>query len=73
LPYIEGPLQRVDNVIHVRARTLRALSLPQSAISLTGSGYRMRVTSSEAPAATSNNQQPDNEQPPRLPKSHDFR
>jgi error-prone DNA polymerase len=32
---IEGPLQKVDGVIHVRARRLRALSLPQQAIGLT--------------------------------------
>jgi error-prone DNA polymerase len=67
---IEGPLQRVDDVIHVRARRLRALALPQHAIGLTGSGYRMRVTAEDSQP---NNQQPDNEQPAVLPKSHDFR
>jgi error-prone DNA polymerase len=56
---IEGPLQKVDGVIHVRARVLRALSLPQQTIGLTGSGYRMRVT-------------PEDEPPP-TPPSHDFR
>jgi hypothetical protein len=56
---IEGPLQKVDGVIHVRARVLRALSLPQQTIALTGSGYRMRVT-------------PEDEPPP-MPPSHDFR
>jgi error-prone DNA polymerase len=67
---IEGPLQRVDDVIHVRARRLRALALPQHAIGLTGSGYRMRVTAEDSQP---DNQQPDNEQPAALPKSHDFR
>ncbi|MFI5395039.1 MAG: error-prone DNA polymerase [Candidatus Binatia bacterium] len=56
---IEGPLQKVDGVVHVRARMLRALSLPQQTIGLTGSGYRMRVT-------------PEDEPPP-TPPSHDFR
>ncbi|HXQ23061.1 MAG TPA: error-prone DNA polymerase [Candidatus Acidoferrales bacterium] len=56
---IEGPLQRVDDVIHVRARRLRALSMPQHAIQQRGSGYRMRTT-------------PEDE-PPSMPKSHDFR
>ena len=55
---IEGPLQRVDDVIHVRARRLRALALPQHAIRQSGGGYRMRTT-------------PDDEPPP-TPKSHDF-
>jgi len=67
---IEGPLQKVDGVIHVRARRMRALSLPQQPIGLTGHGYRMRVTPREA---QQNDQQPNNEQPPLLPKSHDFR
>ncbi len=68
---IEGPLQKVTEgdthhpVIHVRARRIRALSLPQQSIGLTGHGYRMRVTAEEA--------QPDNQQPIPLPKSHDFR
>jgi error-prone DNA polymerase len=38
---IEGPLQKIDGIIHIRARTMRALSLPAA---LTASGYRMRVT-----------------------------
>src|SRR5262249_43639273 len=55
---IEGPLQKVDGVIHVRARRLQALALPQQHIKQTGSGYRMRTTTDEAPP---------------MPKSHDFR
>jgi error-prone DNA polymerase len=58
LLWVEGPLQKVDGVIHVRARRLRPLSVPRQAMSLTGSGYRMRVT-------------PDDEPPP-TPPSHDF-
>jgi error-prone DNA polymerase len=46
-------------VIHVRARRMRALALPQQPVGLTGSGYRMRVT-------------PEDEPPP-TPPSHDFR
>lgn len=60
LLWIEGPVQKVDGVIHVRARTLRALSMPQQSGALTGSGYRMRVT-------------PDDGEPPPTPPSHDFR
>jgi error-prone DNA polymerase len=56
---IEGPLQKVDGVIHVRARVIRPLSMPQQTLALTGAGYRMRVT-------------PDDE-PPHTPPSHDFR
>jgi error-prone DNA polymerase len=64
---VEGPLQktspepsrRVDGVIHVRARRLRELSVPQHVIHQRGSGYRMRTT----PEAVS----------PSLPRSHDFR
>jgi error-prone DNA polymerase len=55
---VEGPVQCVENVIHIRARRFRALSLPRQAITQTGSGYRMRVT-------------PEDEEPV-LPKSHDF-
>jgi error-prone DNA polymerase len=56
---IEGPVQRIDDVIHVRARRFTALRLPAHDISQTGHGYRMRVTpEDDAPA---------------LPKSHDFR
>jgi error-prone DNA polymerase len=57
---VEGPVQRVDDVIHVRARRFTALHLPTQAITQTGHGYRMRVT-------------PEEEPPPALPKSHDFR
>ena len=56
---IEGPLQKADGVIHVRARRLRALALPQQAVGLTGRGYRMRVA-------------PEDEPPP-TPPAHDFR
>jgi len=56
---VEGPLQRVDGVTHVRARRFTALALPRQPLAQTGSGYRMRVT-------------PEAEQP-TLPKSHDFR
>jgi error-prone DNA polymerase len=56
---VEGPLQKIDGVIHVRARRLQALSLAQQSVGLTGTGYRMRVT-------------PKDEEPP-TPKSHDFR
>jgi error-prone DNA polymerase len=66
---IEGPLQKVDGVIHVRAKRMHSLSLPQP-IGLTGSGYRMRVTPH---GSQSNNQQPDSKQPGSFPKSHDFR
>ena len=59
---VEGPLQKVDDVIHVLARRLRPLELPRHLVGLTGRGYRMRVT-------------PGDEQPPvsDLPKTHDFR
>jgi error-prone DNA polymerase len=56
---VEGPLQHVDGVIHVRARAFRAFTLPRQPIAQTGSGYRTRV-------------QPEDETP-TLPKSHDFR
>ncbi|MGD9765369.1 MAG: DNA polymerase III subunit alpha [Candidatus Binatia bacterium] len=55
---VEGPLQVVDGVIHVRARHFTPLTLPRETVRQTGSGYRMRVT-------------PEDE-PPALPKSHDF-
>lgn len=57
---VEGPVQRVDDVIHVRARRFAPLRLPEQRIDQTGHGYRMRVT-------------PEEEPPPVLPKSHDFR
>jgi error-prone DNA polymerase len=56
---VEGPLQIVDGVIHLRARRFTPLQLPRQAIHQSGSGYRMRVTPQEDPLA--------------LPKSHDFR
>ena len=57
---VEGPVQRVDDVVHVRARRFTPLQLPEQRIGQTGHGYRMRVT-------------PEDEPPPPLPKSHDFR
>jgi error-prone DNA polymerase len=54
---IEGPLQRSEGVIHVRARRMREVSVAQQAIGLTGHGYRMRVA-------------PEDEPP--VPPSHDF-
>lgn len=56
---VEGPVQRVDDVVHVRARRCTPLQLPEQRIGQTGHGYRLRVT-------------PEDEPPP-LPKSHDFR
>jgi error-prone DNA polymerase len=55
---VEGPLQIVDGVIHVRARRFERLELPEQDIRQKGRGYRMRTTPEEKPA---------------LPKSHDFR
>jgi error-prone DNA polymerase len=57
---VEGAVQRVDDVIHVRARRFTPLRLPAQAITQSGHGYRMRVT-------------PEDEPSPVLPKSHDFR
>ncbi|HVN87789.1 MAG TPA: error-prone DNA polymerase [Candidatus Binatia bacterium] len=65
---VEGPLQKVDGVIHVRARRFTKLEIPQQAITQRGHGYRMRTTPTSDPLTT-NNQQPNN----LLPKSHDFR
>jgi error-prone DNA polymerase len=56
---VEGPLQIVEDVIHVRARRFTPLALPRQTINQSGSGYRMRVTPEE--------------EMPVLPKSHDFR
>ncbi len=56
---VEGPLQLVDDVVHVRARRFHALALPRQPITQTGSGYRMTV-------------KPEEERPP-TPPSHDFR
>ncbi len=55
---VEGPLQVVDGVIHVRARHFQELELPNKWIHQKGRGYRMRVVPEENPAT--------------LPKSHDF-
>ncbi len=55
---IDGPLQRVDDVIHVRARRIQALDLPEHIVRQSGSGYRMRTTADAAAA---------------VPPSHDFR
>jgi error-prone DNA polymerase len=57
---VEGPLQVVDGVIHVRARRFRELELPSRWIHQRGHGYRMRVV-------------PEENVEPTLPKSHDFR
>jgi error-prone DNA polymerase len=56
---VEGPVQRVDDVVHVRAGRFTPLRLPEQSIGQTGHGYRMRVTPEE--------------EPPPLPRSHDFR
>ncbi len=56
---VEGPLQVVDGVIHVRARSFRELELPSQGILQRGRGYRMRVV-------------PENDDQAKLPKSHDF-
>jgi len=56
---VEGPLQKVDGVLHVRARRFTPLAIPQQAIKQTGHGYRMRTMPEEAP--------------PPMPPSHDFR
>ncbi len=40
----EGPLQKVDGVIHVRAQRLMALALPRPRLTQRGRGYRMRLT-----------------------------
>jgi error-prone DNA polymerase len=65
---VEGPLQIVEGVIHVRARRFRELALPRQAIHQRGHGYRMRVTPEEGEGAEEPHRQP----PPHLPKSHDF-
>jgi DNA polymerase III alpha subunit len=70
------PTPDTHYVIHVRARRFRELELPQQPITLTGHGYRMRVTPEEPMVAEGrepDNQQPHNERPLSLPKSHDFR
>jgi error-prone DNA polymerase len=67
---VEGPLQKVDGVIHVRARRFTKLDIPQQPVTLTGHGYRMRVTPN---ASDPDSQPPNGEQPASLPKSHDYR
>jgi error-prone DNA polymerase len=57
---VEGPLQIVEDVIHIRARRFTPLRLPEQHVTQVGHGYRMRVT-------------PEDDEPPPLPKSHDFR
>ena len=44
---VEGPLQVVEGVIHVRARRFRELELPNRVIRQRGGGYRMRVVPGE--------------------------
>jgi hypothetical protein len=61
---LEGPLQVVDNVIHVRARRFRELQISDQRIDQKGRGYRMRVSPQE---------RPEDDSPVTLPKSHDFR
>ena len=56
---VEGPLQLVDGVTHVRARRFTPLALPRQTLTQTGSGYRMTVRPDEEPLPT--------------PPSHDFR
>ncbi|MBI3782917.1 MAG: error-prone DNA polymerase, partial [Deltaproteobacteria bacterium] len=74
-PQTPNPLtpNLLSSVIHVRAKRIAALELPQQAIHLSGHGYRMRVTPADESPAAPNNEQPDNQQPVALPKSHDFR
>ena len=61
---VEGPLQRVDGVSHVRARRFTKLDMPRQVIKQTGSRYRMRTTSGD---------EPHGDESPPMPKSHDFR
>jgi error-prone DNA polymerase len=56
---VEGPLQIVDGVIHLRARRFTPLQLPRQTLTQTGSGYRRTVRPDEEPLPT--------------PPSHDFR
>jgi len=57
---VEGPLQKIDGVVHVRARRFRALALPGQPVELTGNGYRLQLA-------------PGDEEAPAMPASHDFR
>ena len=72
---VEGPVQKVDGVIHVRARRFTALAIPQQAIKQTGSGYRMRATPTDKDTGNPNpnSQQPNTLTASPLPKSHDFK
>lgn len=74
---IEGPLQKEDGVIHVLARRLQELQLPNQTITQSGSGYRMRIspTATNDPGSPSepNSQHPDTVTTFLPPKSHDFR
>jgi error-prone DNA polymerase len=70
---IEGPLQKVDGVIHVLARRIEELKLPNQTITQSGSGYRMRTTPAEDAVSPTSDQPPNNQQLASLPKSHDFR
>jgi len=56
---VEGPLQVVEGVIHVQARRFLELTLPDRSLRQRGHGYRMRI-------------QPEEDDAPPLPKSHDF-
>lgn len=66
---VEGPVQIVDDVIHVRARKFVPLSLPNTEVKQRGHGYRMRVTPEEKRQA----EEEEKAEKPALPKSHDFR
>jgi error-prone DNA polymerase len=46
---IEGPLQKVDGVIHVLARRLIELKLPRQTVIQRGHGYRMRTMPDSLP------------------------
>jgi error-prone DNA polymerase len=43
LLFVEGPLQNVEGVIHVRARRLLPLTLPDTNLRQRGRGYRPRL------------------------------
>jgi hypothetical protein len=50
------------SVIHVRAKRITELQLPQQVVTLSGPGYRMRVTPTDQSADP--NRQPPNREPP---------
>ncbi len=57
---VEGPLQRVEGVTHVRARRFRPLAIPKHLVQQRGaSGYRLRLTADD--------------EGEDLPDSHDYR